>query len=520
MYKSSLFVNVSSLFSKLGLSVGLLVCSTFFVGCLPAVPSDDASALAIAGSIDDTGNAGVVTSAQSLESLEGCPDGGILLELGIDENGNGELDADEVDGTNNICHGTDGAAGTNGVASAGLATSAQSLETLEGCPNGGILLRFGIDENGNGELDANEKGDTSSICHGTDGAAGINGTDNAVPLTADELVRLLATRSELFSADTVGGLNEQAILGALDAAAAAAAAELDTRTAQVRSSILDDNTHFTNRVGVGVGPNELSPKLTVRNSLADKKQLTGNVFVAPDSLRTLRGLANADFISDLRVNDRIFIGDELEPYIISAIESAVIATLNRDALGQSAASPYFTGTDLLRLEAAEGAPLMSVNARGDLSTYGVIEGDNVGRVTFTNPDKGESVRIPEETLIKYCGDIDGCQLRLAMTKWSAAAVTSGEVASKSCTFFYNPETKRYRANECNRHASNDESGTNGDVTRSSVARAWSCYLSDHTRVSNVNQPDDTTDMHLVNVGGSGSNLYNYPGQTCSATIID
>jgi len=42
-----------------------------------------------------------------------CPDGGILVETGIDENGNGVLDNSEVDSKEKVCNGSAGVNGTD-----------------------------------------------------------------------------------------------------------------------------------------------------------------------------------------------------------------------------------------------------------------------------------------------------------------------------------------------------------------------------------------------------------------------
>ena len=161
---------------------------------------------------------------------------------------------------------------------------------------------------------------------------------------------------------------------------------------------------------------------------------------------------------------------------------------------------------------------VSVNQHGDIATTGVIKADNVGRVTFTNRDKGESVRVPEEILIKYCADLDGCQLRFAMTNWDSNAVAKGKIASNDGTFFYNPQTGYFRSGG----NIGERYGTVGDDDGKWGARAWSCALSDHMRISNAVQNDDVDDrdMFLLNVIGSGHGYFNGPGQTCSLTIID
>ncbi len=65
---------------------------------------------------------------------EECLNGGIEIEMGIDNNGNGRLDTSEVDNdrTQTICHGSDGSSGsdgTNGSSSLISITSATTAQT-------------------------------------------------------------------------------------------------------------------------------------------------------------------------------------------------------------------------------------------------------------------------------------------------------------------------------------------------------------------------------------------------------
>jgi len=48
-------------------------------------------------------------------TLEQCPGGGVIVQVGEDDNGNGTLDAAEVDSTQPVCNGKDGANGKDGV---------------------------------------------------------------------------------------------------------------------------------------------------------------------------------------------------------------------------------------------------------------------------------------------------------------------------------------------------------------------------------------------------------------------
>ncbi len=110
-----------------------------------------------------------------------CPNGGIEVQTGIDENKNGLLDDNEVDNTQKVCNGEDGIDGADGTG----ALVKMSLEPAgANCPYKGIRIDSGQDANGNGQLDAGEIADTQYICNLIDGQIGwqvatLIETDNA-----------------------------------------------------------------------------------------------------------------------------------------------------------------------------------------------------------------------------------------------------------------------------------------------------------------------------------------------------
>ena len=101
-----------------------------------------------------------------------CANGGVKIEVGIDTNGNGELDTNEVvnSQTKYVCKGSDGENGKNALA------KISDEPKGENCTNStGIKIETGIDTNGNGELDAEEVADTQYVCSGKNGAQGAQG---------------------------------------------------------------------------------------------------------------------------------------------------------------------------------------------------------------------------------------------------------------------------------------------------------------------------------------------------------
>jgi hypothetical protein len=163
------------------------------------------------GSNDSSGNHDTdqLASAARTSVLPGsdtdCPNGGILVETGIDENGNGELEDNEVDSAEKVCHGLNGSNGANG--SSGLnALVSQSLESAgTNCPYGGIRFDVGIDNNPrNNVLDSAEITSTEYICN-PQSPLSTNARLDGLVLSTSQLDQLFQSSQTEYSA-TVGYL--------------------------------------------------------------------------------------------------------------------------------------------------------------------------------------------------------------------------------------------------------------------------------------------------------------------------
>ena len=73
---------------------------------------------------------------------DACPSGGVHIDWGVDLNGNHVLDTDEITGSGDICNGTD--APTN------ILLLRTVAATVQQCPSGGVIVEAGLDANGNG----------------------------------------------------------------------------------------------------------------------------------------------------------------------------------------------------------------------------------------------------------------------------------------------------------------------------------------------------------------------------------
>ncbi|MBO7125941.1 hypothetical protein J6W78_00155, partial [bacterium] len=108
-----------------------------------------------------------------------CPNGGARIDVGDDDNGNGDLDESEIESTQYVCNGSNGATGVS-ISDAGTMcgdaggikitvgttssyvcngadgqnalsrTSAEGEDLEAVCPNGGIKIEVGLDSSGEG----------------------------------------------------------------------------------------------------------------------------------------------------------------------------------------------------------------------------------------------------------------------------------------------------------------------------------------------------------------------------------
>jgi len=131
----------------------------------------------------DEGNLSVAVKTSMLKPGDECANGGITVETGIDENSNGLLDEKEVDKTQVVCHGTDG---NNGLTSLVMVTDEPAGVN---CAIGGIKIDVGLDDNRDGELAIPQEVDnTSYVCGGT--IAQPSAPQNVIAASSDAQVNI------------------------------------------------------------------------------------------------------------------------------------------------------------------------------------------------------------------------------------------------------------------------------------------------------------------------------------------
>lgn len=118
-----------------------------------------------------------------------------------------------------------------------------------------------------------------------------------------------------------------------------------------------------------------------------------------------------------------------------------------------------------------------------------VGGQAFAQASYSAPkaQRGTTTAISEAVINTYCGDFDGCTIRLGMYDWDGTQRT----ASREFLFYYNSVTRTWRA-------SSDAAGTNftGGVTEH-VYQAWSCYFTDGQYSAWVNQGDPNANFGLL-----------------------
>jgi hypothetical protein len=118
---------------------------------------------------------GSLVSVSAEPAGSNCASGGQRIEVGVDDNDNGTLDAAEVDSTTYVCNGGSGSNGSTAL------VSVTDEPAGANCENGGKRIDTGVDDDHDGTLEGPEIDSTSYVCNGlgslvavTDEPAGSN----------------------------------------------------------------------------------------------------------------------------------------------------------------------------------------------------------------------------------------------------------------------------------------------------------------------------------------------------------
>jgi len=124
-----------------------------------------ATELLCEGEVGDPGEPGFDALARTSVEMPGenCAEGGLRIESGFDEDRNGQLDDEEVDQTTFVC---DQPAGEDG---RDYLVETSTIEQGECDTASGVIIESGLDDDRDGELDDEEVDDTQTVCGGQRG---------------------------------------------------------------------------------------------------------------------------------------------------------------------------------------------------------------------------------------------------------------------------------------------------------------------------------------------------------------
>ena len=113
------------------------------------------------GASGQTGQAGadgasVAVRTDEEPAGENCPEGGVAVRVGLDDDGDGALDDAEIDDTSYVCDGADGH---------DILLRTSEAPPDDTCPAGGVLVEAGIDSDDDGVLADEEVSTQSAVCN-------------------------------------------------------------------------------------------------------------------------------------------------------------------------------------------------------------------------------------------------------------------------------------------------------------------------------------------------------------------
>ena len=131
---------------------------------------------------------------------------------------------------------------------------------------------------------------------------------------------------------------------------------------------------------------------------------------------------------------------------------------------------------LLAQEIGPGTPIIAPAGAPPAARVGATAVDDYvtntrnDRTTFVDEknNRGTTTVVPEDVVIRLCGDKDGCKIRIGLHNWD----DTGRVASRETLFYYNRRNRAWRAEL------SDPAGTNSNNVTEHIINAWACYFTD------------------------------------------
>lgn len=177
-------------------------------------------------------------------------------------------------------------------------------------------------------------------------------------------------------------------------------------------------------------------------------------------------------------------------------------------LTSTCAAGFLTGIN------ADGTPICStreltqdVYVDGVYNRSDVVSSRRLHLRTTGAASGGDTRPIPHDVFTELCGDVDGCEVRLGMTRWDAGNRTAA--AARSTILYYDPANGHFRS-------TNDADGIDNNGSTTHAFQIYdTCYLTDANYVDYSSGIDNTVGFNLLTW-----NTYTGVNRTCELTIED
>lgn len=295
---------------------------------------------------------------------------------------------------------------------------------------------------------------------------------------------------------------------------------------------------------VGIGTSAPTNKLSVAGNtdVSGNLSVTGNVGIGatPTNKLSVAGNANISGIlslgtlnatNSLRADGASFL------FANGSTDSTNNVVLRKDG-SNAYIFPWGTGTSSNTVIIGGGARTNfsvsgDMTVTGNLTSTGRYQRDDNPEATYLLSPRyhvsltaakydGSTRQIPQQVINDLCGDQDGCQFRLGMTRWTSNTET--ETASMTGIMYYSTADGHWRTSLVGLQGlglvTKEAGGIDGNKKTEHVGDAWStCFFTDSPYSRYQDQSDPDKGMYLL-VWKNDRDNYTNPGRTCELTLID
>ena len=341
-----------------------------------------------------TGGPAALVEINNIEAGDDtCPSGGYEILTGVDQDEDGQLAPEEVTVTSTLCHGEAGQSGPDGLSAIVVV---QTEAAGQNCAAGGFQIQSGIDADGDGTLQAGEVNSTSYVCHGESLSSACHlipyGQCAGEDLTGRDLRGIDLRGADLTGANLAGVDLSQAILrGAILSGAdlsGATASDADLSGAVAHGTIFDSANLFGARL---VGTDLLNAILTgttlAKTDLTDALNLSSAALESSSSVMNLTTFGNLE-LANLDFSSRMLADAVFRDSTLQSVDFSSSYLGGATFIGTDLTSVVFSGGQFVSVTfdgvSASSVEATSVSLTGAVMKNSTFTGGAFSNCLFTN----------------------------------------------------------------------------------------------------------------------------------------